>query len=93
MDQLVFWDDDGATPETSRDQRETAGDDDHGPNTTKVNPSEASSSDITQTTPINAMVSIEDSTAQIASDEVNSSLDQFYCHGTENISNFIQVIN
>lgn len=78
----VLWDDDGATPETSRDQRETAAGDDHGQNITKVNPSEASSSDVTQSTPNIALVSKEDSTAQIASDEVNSSL---------YISNFIQV--
>lgn len=90
----VLWDDDngnsnsnsnGTTPETSRDR-----------DTTKyqqINPSEASSSDVTQTTPI-AVVSKDETTAQIASDEVNSSIDQFYCDAsTENISNFnIQVI-
>ncbi|KAL1537161.1 NAC domain-containing protein 45-like [Salvia divinorum] len=59
----VLWDE-GATPETSRDQN--------------------TSSDLTP-----AAVVSKESTAQIGSDEVNSSvMDQFYCNGTENISNF-----
>ncbi|KAH6777174.1 NAC domain containing protein 20 [Perilla frutescens var. frutescens] len=85
VDQVLWDDDSGATPETSRDQREN---DLSTIKNQQVNPSEASSSDVTQMTPI-AMVSKDDPTAQIASDEVNSSIDQFYCHGTENISNFI----
>ncbi|KAG6382469.1 hypothetical protein SASPL_157864 [Salvia splendens] len=59
----VLWDE-GATPETSRDQN--------------------TSSDLTP-----AAVVSKDSMDQIGSDEVNSSvMDQFYCNGTESISNF-----
>ena len=66
--ELVLWED-GATPETSRDQN--------------------TSSDLTP-----AAVVSKDSTAQIGSDEVNSSvMDQFYCNGTENISNFNFQVN
>ncbi|KAL6497669.1 hypothetical protein OROHE_027102 [Orobanche hederae] len=57
------------------------------------NPSEASSSDLTQGTPIAAAVGSKDadSMAQIAPDEVNSSMnDQFYCYDNPSISNFIQ---
>ncbi|KAL3627143.1 hypothetical protein CASFOL_028506 [Castilleja foliolosa] len=99
----VLWDDDnrnnGPTPETSsQSQRENTGPTDDNQNISKniqihsKNPSEASSSDLTQGTPI-TMVGSKDveSTAQITSDEVNSSIDQFYCcYGTQNISNFIQ---
>ncbi|KAI3456643.1 hypothetical protein Pfo_013306 [Paulownia fortunei] len=94
VDQVLWDDDNGATPETSRNQRENADDDDQ--NITKnhqvrsKNPSEASSSDLTQGTPIAMGGSKDDLLSQIASDEVNSSIDQFYCYGTENISNFIQ---
>ncbi|CAA0818060.1 NAC domain containing protein 20 [Striga hermonthica] len=82
----VMWDDDsvGPTPETSQNQMENK-------NMSKRNPSEASSSDLTQGTP-RVGTKDADSTAQIASDEVNSSADKFYCHGnnTQSISNFIQ---
>ncbi|GER47650.1 NAC domain protein [Striga asiatica] len=80
----VMWDDysGGPTHETSQNLMENQ-------NINK-NPSEASSSDLTQGTPIAAKD--VDSTAQIASDEVESSADKFYCHGnnTQNLSNFIQ---
>ncbi|KAK6124551.1 hypothetical protein DH2020_041699 [Rehmannia glutinosa] len=87
----VLWDDDNgsATQETSQNRRENA--EEYNQNITK-NPSEASSSDLTQGTPIAMVGSKDESMAQIASsDEVNSSIDdQFYCYGTQNISNFIQ---
>ncbi|KAK4439526.1 hypothetical protein Salat_0287500 [Sesamum alatum] len=90
----VLWDDNiGTTPETSRDHREDADDDNiiKHPEVCSKNPSEASSSDLTQGTPIGALGSKHDSPAQIASDEVNSSIDQFYCYANDvNLSNFIQ---
>lgn len=94
FDQVLWDEDNGATPESSRDQRENADDDDVIKNhqLRSKNPSEASSSDLTQGTPI-AVASKDGSTAQIASDEVNSSNDPFYFYGTENLSNYIQVIN
>ncbi|KAK4484953.1 hypothetical protein RD792_007558, partial [Penstemon davidsonii] len=92
FDQML-WEENGSTPETSsRDQRED------GDSETIVRKqefsskmrSEGSSSDLTQGTPI-APDSKDDSLGQIVSDEVNSSIhDQFYCFGTENISDFIQ---
>ncbi|KAL8469334.1 hypothetical protein ACS0TY_032237 [Phlomoides rotata] len=95
VDQVLWDDENRATPETSRHQQENGEDDHDDQNITKnheihfKNPSQASS-DVTQGTPV-AVVSKDESMAQIASDEVNSSIDQFYCYnGTENISNFIQ---
>ncbi|KAG8386560.1 hypothetical protein BUALT_Bualt03G0161000 [Buddleja alternifolia] len=88
----VLWDDNGATPETSRDQREDVDDQNIVKNheVSSKNPSEACSSDLTQGTPIATGSKDEYSMAQIAFDEVNSSIDQFYCYDTENISNFFQ---
>ncbi|KAL0363074.1 UNVERIFIED_CONTAM: NAC domain-containing protein 86 [Sesamum calycinum] len=89
----VLWDDNiGVTPETSRDQREDVDDENiiKHPEVCSKNPSEASSSDLTQGTPI-AAGSKHGSPAQITSDEVNSSMDQLYCYGSDiNLSNFIQ---
>ncbi|KAL0353365.1 UNVERIFIED_CONTAM: NAC domain-containing protein 86 [Sesamum angustifolium] len=89
----VLWDDNiGVTPETSRDQREDVDDENiiKHPEVCSKNPSEASSSDLTQGTPI-AAGSKHGSPAQITSDEVNSSMDQLYCCGSDiNLSNFIQ---
>ncbi|PIM98331.1 hypothetical protein CDL12_29192 [Handroanthus impetiginosus] len=94
VDQML-WDDNGPTPETSRDQREDGEDEivikNH--EICSKNPSEASSSDVTQGTPI-AMGSKDDSVAQMTSDEVNSSIEQFhYYNGSDNMSNFIQDYN
>ncbi|GFP81659.1 NAC domain-containing protein 86 [Phtheirospermum japonicum] len=93
----VLWDDDnggGPTPETSQNHRENTNEDQVISKIHQIhskNPSEASSSDLTQGTPMTMVGSKDaDSTAQIVSDEVNSSFDQFYCYGTQNISNFIQ---
>ncbi|XP_051128229.1 NAC domain-containing protein 54-like [Andrographis paniculata] len=78
-----LWDGGGnsnsATPETSREQRYDAEDE----NAAK-NPSEASSSDLTQGTPTAMASKDADSPAQIASEEVNSSIDNFYpCSGID----------
>lgn len=97
LDQIL-WDENGPTPETSGDQREDVEDENAAKNhecSSKLH-SVASSSDLTQGTPIVTTGSKDhDSRTQIASDEVNSSIDhQFYsCFGTESMSDFIQVTN
>ncbi|XP_051125765.1 NAC domain-containing protein 54-like isoform X2 [Andrographis paniculata] len=82
----ALWDDD--SPETSRDHRDAAGEDESTLKTSKNNLAEASSSDLTQGTitplPLGSKEGL--SAAVIASsDEVNSSYD-CYDH-TQNISN------
>lgn len=88
-DEQFMWDDTSGT-ETSREREANDENALKNPDYCSKLPSSASSSDLTQGTPIAATCSKDNSQAQIALDEVNSS-NNFYSFGSGDLPSFGQV--
>ncbi|CAA3028612.1 NAC domain-containing 86-like [Olea europaea subsp. europaea] len=88
MDEQFMWDDTSGT-ETSREREANDENALKNPDYCSKLPSSASSSDLTQGTPIAATCSKDNSQAQIALDEVNSS-NNFYSFGSGDLPSFGQ---